>query len=264
MIGRFAVWALGWLWWTILPIRKSAAIEALSAAFPETDPTLLRTEVGLVAWQYVELLLGIRAEVEGTEHLAGGVIALVGHGSAWDMALVSIGTRAPVTIFVKPPANRLAAWIVTRLRGASDVELLPPEGSMTAAYAALERGRSVLFVQDQRHNRGIPVPFFGRPAWTSPAFAAMAWKTRRPIVGIWQRREANGKHRMWVIPLSIEIPEAREAAIQELTALSQRYYEDRIREAPAQWWWLHRRWKVGSQEAQPPAINQRYGHADHP
>ena len=36
----------------------------------------------------------------------------------------------------------------------------------------------------------------------------------------------------------------RDAAIPALTAFSQRYYEARLREEPAQWLWLHDRWKV--------------------
>jgi KDO2-lipid IV(A) lauroyltransferase len=113
---------------------------------------------------------------------------------------------------------------------------------MTAAYVALEAGRMVMFVQDQRHNRGIEVSFLERPARTSAAFAAMVHRSRAPVVGLWQERDAQG-HRAWFEPLVLDIPEDRDVAIESLTRQSQDYYGRRITSHPANWWWLHHRWK---------------------
>lgn len=236
---------LGLLWWYLLPVRRAHAVTAFSEAFPDLDPKRLQWTVGSVAWSYVELLLGRRMVIEGMEATRGGGICLAGHGGAWDLALVSGGETTPVTIFVKPPTNRFAAWVVARLRGGSDVQLLPPRGSMAAAYAALDAGRLVAFVQDQRHNNGVPSTFFGRPAQTSAAFAAMVWRRRAPVFGMWQWREPDGTHRGRMVPLVLQIPEDRDAAIAALTQASQDFYEAQIRAYPADWWWLHRRWRGG-------------------
>ncbi len=235
-------WLLGWLWWLVLPVRKRLAVDNFRRAFPEHAPGELRRTVGEIVMAYVHLLLGRRAEVEGAELLVGGGIIVAGHGMNWDIAMVTVGERAPLTIFVKPPSNRFAAWAIERWRRAAGVELLPPHGSMAAAYDALDRGRFVVFVQDQRHNKGIAVPFFGRPALTSPAMAAMAWRSRRPIFGVWQRCD-RGRYTVSVERLPWPVPDDREQAIIELTARTQRFYEDRIRTAPYGWLWLHKRWK---------------------
>jgi len=235
-------WILGWLWWTVLPVRKRLAVASYRRCFPERDPGELRRTVGELGAGYRDLLLGRRMKVEGAELLAGGGLVLCGHGSAWDMALVSLGEATPVTIFVKAPSNKLAAWWIERVRRRSGVELLPPDGSMQDAYEALARGRTVMFVQDQRRNQGLAVPFFGRPALTSPALAAAAWRTRAPLFGFWQWKEG-GSYRARIECLDWPVPEDREQAIAELTARSQRFYEERIHTAPHSWLWLHDRWK---------------------
>ena len=242
MISRMMVSILGWLWWLIIPVRKRLARDNLRSAFPAVHPSTLRQTVGGVAWGYIELLFGRDARVEGVEHIVPGSICLGGHAGSWDLILVAVARRIPTTIFVKTPSNPLAAWLIDRMRARVDLELLPPRDSMAAAYVALEAGRMVMFVQDQRHNRGIEVSFLERPARTSAAFAAMVHRSRAPVVGLWQERDAQG-HRAWFEPLVLDIPEDRDVAIESLTRQSQDYYGRRITSHPANWWWLHHRWK---------------------
>lgn len=233
----------GWLWWTALPVRKRLAVSNYLAAFPDRDPAELRDTVGEMVVSYLDLIRGRRAKLFDIELLKHGGIALAGHGVSWDLGLISAAEVVPVTIFVKTPANPLAAAIIQRLRARADLELLPPRGSMEAAYAALDRGRVVAFVQDQRHNSGVPVPFFGRPARTSAAFAAMAWRTRAPLFGAWPSREPDGAYHARIERLDWAIPEEREAAIERLTAASAAWYESKIRARPRAWLWLHDRWR---------------------
>lgn len=235
-------WLLSWLWWTLLPVRKRLAVDNFRHAFPDRDPTELRRFMAETIRGYLWLLRGKRVPIEGVEHAAGALL-LAGHTAAWDLVLISGAEQTPSTVFVKPPSNRLAAWLIRRLRARTGAELLPPRGSKDAAYDALSRGRTVVFLLDQRHNQGIPVPFFGRPAWTSAAFAAMAHRSRAPVVGLWQWWE-DGELRARVEPLDIEIPDDRDQAIAEITAWTQRWYEEQIRTAPRSWLWLHDRWKV--------------------
>lgn len=233
----------GWLWWFVLPFRRRLAIASYQRAFPGRDPGELRQGVGEVCRGYLDLLRGRYGRLEGGALAAGGALALAGHLSCWDLALVSGARQIPATIFVKTPSNRLAAWIIAALRRRADIELLPPQGSLPAAEAALDRGRLVIFVQDQRHNAGIAVPFFGQPALTSAAFAALAFRRRPRILGIEQGYEADGGFVMRLRALSIDIPDDRDIAIPAVTAASQRFYEEAIGRRPYAWWWLHDRWK---------------------
>jgi KDO2-lipid IV(A) lauroyltransferase len=230
---------LGGLWWWGLPLRRRLAVEQLRRCFPAEDPRGLRLMMGEVALSYLELLVGILGEVEGAEHARGGALALAGHFPGWDLALVSGGAVAPVTIYVREPRSRLAAGLVRWLRGRSDVQLLGPGSRLEAGRRALEAGRVVVMVQDQRHNAGLEVPFFGQPARTSAGFAAIYLSHRPPVVGIAHRRGPDGRLRVKVEPLAV--PEG--LGLEEITAWTQSWMEAQIRSQPAAWWWLHERWK---------------------
>jgi len=235
--------ALGWIWWTLLPARRRLAVSNHQAAFPDRDPGELRRTVGELAWSYAELAMGRRAVVTGLEQHTGGAVVLAGHFSGWDLALLSLADHVPVTIFVREPSDRVARAVVAHLREHPNLELLPPRGAMNRAYAALDEGRLVLFVQDQRHDPGIPAPFLGRQAWTSVGFAIAAWRTRAPILGMTQHRAGDGRHHVHLTPLPLPVPPERDTAVQTLTAASQRFYEDAVRARPWTWWWLHDRWR---------------------
>jgi len=233
---------LGWLWWYVIPIRKRLAIHNYRIAFPDQPVRDLRRSVGEMAWGYVELALGRRAHIHGAEQVTQGGLCLAGHGGAWDLALISVAHHIPVTIFVKTPANPWVAWWIRRMRERAGLELLSPEHSAVAAYRALKRGRLVVFVQDQRHNQGVPVPFFGRPAWTSRGFGVLAARTQAPLFGAWQWRDpVSGEHHLQIESLALDDHTKTDAG--KLTVASQQFYERKIKERPYSWLWLHDRWR---------------------
>lgn len=234
---------LGWLWWWVLPVRKRVAIANFQAAFPDRDPAELRRTVGEMVWSYVELALGKRATVHGAELASEGGLCLAGHLGAWDLCLISAAAEVPISVFVRPPTNPLIAWWIGRARTRAGLELLSPRGSAISALRALRQGRVVVFIQDQRHNQGTPVPFFGRPALTSRGFGMLATKTGAPLLGATQWRDASGAHHIKVERLSPTRPEDPVEAVEALTAFSQAFYEERIRENPYSWLWLHDRWR---------------------
>lgn len=249
MSARRAAWRLlGALWWWALPLRRREAQAQLCAALPERSaeaPALLRGAVGSVALGYLELALGSPMPIAGLEALAAelqrgrGALCLGGHHGPWDLLLVRCSERVPVTVFVKRPSSRIAAWALDRLRGGGDLELLPPRGAFAAAERALRAGRVVLLVQDQRHNPGPAVPFFGRPARTSEGYArlrALADALGAPTYGALAWRRPDG-----VAEGSLTRLNAPEHG--DLTAWTQHFHEAAARAQPGDWWWLHRRWR---------------------
>jgi KDO2-lipid IV(A) lauroyltransferase len=115
---------------------------------------------------------------------------------------------------------------------------------------ALKRNELVVMLLDQviAAKHGVFVPFFNRPASTSPALSAAARRTGAPLFVVVSRREGD------LLVLEVEGPvpfdetlDDFEAEVRshvgQVTALLERF----IRKAPEQWLWLHRRWKV-----QPP------------
>ncbi len=240
-------WGVAATWWFLIPVRRRVAVHNLRAALSEADPrgVLMRMMHDLVLG-YVEMLAlpRVRVDVEGADAVPPGSLMLGGHGGSWDLALLRWADVIPLAIFLRTPSDPWARARVAALREAHDVVALETGARMDAAYAELERGRSVFFVQDQHFARGVDSLFFGRPARTSVGIAAAALRTGRPVFGAWQWREGVGHHRLRIVPLALPAPTGdTKADLQVMTDACNAFYEARIRERPHGWLWLHRRWR---------------------
>ncbi len=233
-------WGVAWVWWFVLPIRRDVAIANLRGALPGAPAraTLVRAAHD-VALGYLELgRSDVRIDFVGADGPPPGAILVTAHLGSWDLGLLAAGRRHPLAIFLRRPSNRrVARWIDAARRDAG-IEGLYDGARKEHGYAALAAGKHLVFVFDQRHARGIEVPFFGRPARTSPAAAAAHLRTGRPIWTVRMRRLGLGHHTLTYTPF--EVPPGADAA--RITELLNLWIEDAIREAPHAWWWLHRRW----------------------
>ena len=245
-------WGVAWLWWCIVPIRKAVAIDGFSRAFPDlpVGPNLRRASAELVMG-YLELLSETRRPrvvmtVEGAdmiqEHIdrRQGFILVAGHFGSWDLLgpMVCRQEALPATVVVKTPKWKPAADFIDRLRRNFGMGLLPPRGSFPEIMEELASGRIVVFLLDQRYGKGIPVPFFGRPAWTSPAVAVAVQRSAVPVFGLDYWREGIGEHHArFTGPLEMV------GDIETDTATIQGFCETCIRERPHGWLWLHDRWR---------------------
>ncbi len=245
-------WGLAWAWWWVVPVRRRVAVVNLRAAFPHLRPgPTLRRMMAELALGYVELVhhwrrRDIRVEVEGAEPVlealrAGlGVVLVAGHLGSWDVVGPAVREQLdlPAHVIVKPPAAPWAARLVEAIRRSFGMELLPPSGCMPQVEALLRSGRMVVFVNDQRHNRGIPVPFLGREAWTAPSPVLAATRTGAPIHVLLYGRDGIGRHRArFVGPIRLSGDLRRDVAACHAPI------EDAIRQRPHGWLWLHDRWR---------------------
>ena len=96
---------------------------------------------------------------------------------------------------------------------------------------------------DQKMNDGIAVPFFGRDAMTAPALAQFALKYDCPVVPVRVELLGGAYFRMTFYPaLEIVPTDDRHADILRIMTEVNAIMESWIRDRPAQWLWLHRRW----------------------
>lgn len=262
MMSGFA-WALAWLWWWILPVRKRVALDNLSRALPDLPPRrrgpLLRRMFHGIVLGYLELDRLSRdpvryrdmVQMEGAELLLERTrkglpcLCLGGHFGSWDLVLLSFGLVPDLhlTCIVRPPTHPWSARWIERARLSLGVGLLPPRGCKDRVYALLEGGNTVLLPFDQKQRDGILSPFFGRPAPTMPAPAAFARRSRVPVFFLTQWREGVGRHRLrFTGPIPLEWTGDREADIARVTAQFNQIYEEAVRSRPEAWFWLHRRW----------------------
>ena len=246
-------------------IRREVTADNLAHAFPDLDEVararILRDcyrELGRVAVEYPRIPDLVRRpdlyRVQGEEHLRSvaalerGVILLTGHYGNFELGGAWLSRVRPVDFVVKGMSNPAVEGWVTDLRRRSGIGQIPLGAGIRAVFAALETGRWVALLADQdAHEQGQFVPFFGRPASTPRGPAEIAVRRRVPILMGFPERRANGERVLTVLPplwprTDVEDP------VAELTGRHVALLEARVREHPEHWLWLHRRWKTA-----PPA-----------
>lgn len=171
-----------------------------------------------------------------------------GHIGNWELLLpVAAALGVPVSGMYRPAANPLVDGLVAELRRAAigaDVSMFPKGAAGgRAALAHMARGGFLAMLMDQKLNDGIAVDFFGQPAMTAPALAALALRFRCPVIPCHAQRIAPARLR-FVVDQPLELPNTgdREADIAALTREVNATLERWIRARPESWLWLHRRW----------------------
>ncbi|MGJ8668186.1 MAG: lysophospholipid acyltransferase family protein [Oceanococcus sp.] len=246
-------WAFAWLWWTVLPIRKKLAVQGYHRAFPEqaAGPHLRQMFAGVILG-YFELFREMRVPgsvqveyinsdaIQKDVERGQGTFLLGGHFGSWDLisSMTCRDMKFPVSVTVKTPKNAKAAALIERIRTAFGMGLLPTHNCMPRIYEEIEQGHMVAFLLDMRFNRGVSSDFFGHPARTSPGLPTAAFKSGAPVHTVWFVRTGIGRHQAVFGP-PLEMTGDLDADIGVIQA----YYEERIRAAPHNWFWLHDRWR---------------------
>ena len=111
---------------------------------------------------------------------------------------------------------------------------------------ALKLGGSIAILIDQDTKvKSCFVDFFGRPAATPIGAAVLALKTGAAVVPSYVYLGEDGKQHMQLLP---EIPLINtgneEHDIVTNTQNYTRFIEEKVREHPDQWVWMHERWKT--------------------
>lgn len=180
---------------------------------------------------------------------AGGCVFVVPHLGNWEF-LAHAGALAgiPLTVPVRPLDNRKLEATLYEMRASSGQEILSKKNAFFHLREALRKGRSVAILADQNAGgEGIDAPFFGRPARTTPAPAALAVLYNRPLVLISCLRK--GDARRYEILLSEPIApdmnaKSAKQEMERLTKLVNEETENLVRKGPEQYLWIHDRWKI--------------------
>ncbi|MCB4822373.1 lysophospholipid acyltransferase family protein [Roseicella aerolata] len=244
----------------LLPVSRIAR-DNLARALPELDAAARRRVVrGMwdnLGRTVAELphLPALHWEIVGEAHLAplvaqgGPAILVSGHIANWEVlppAAARLGIR--IGSVYRAADNPLVDALINGLRArAVEGEPLPlfPKGAQgaRAALKFLSGGGVLGMLADQKLNDGIAVPLLGIPAMTAPAPAQLALRFRCPLIPVRVERLGPCRFRLVVEP-PLAVPDGldRQAAIRALTLAVNDRLSAWIRERPAEWLWLHRRW----------------------
>lgn len=171
-----------------------------------------------------------------------GCIMVSGHMGNWEIGGCLAAARGiPTTFVVTTQRNKLIEAKLDRYREASGAEIVKRRVATKGVLSALKRKRMVAILIDQdAHEDGAFVPFFGRPASTPRGPAVFQLRTGAPLVFAYSIRLPGERYRIHYERIQTEgITDA-----DELTALLTSKLEAAIRIRPEQWFWMHRRWKT--------------------
>ena len=254
----------GWLLRTLGPLTgtQKTVMRNLRIAFPDM-PADEREALALAQWDqtgrtFAELAVmdhltpeGGRVEVVGMERLhalrdSGKPAVLIsGHLANFEvMAAVIMASGVPCQVTYRAANNPYVDALIRQSRERYGIRLFAPKGDGTRELmAGMRRGDSIALLVDQKYNQGPEVEFFGQPVNASPGAARLALKFDTVMLPLSVVRLPGVRFRVTAHE-PIVVSQSEDKAADTLAGIqaANRFVEDRVREHPVDWFWVHKRW----------------------
>jgi lipopolysaccharide heptosyltransferase II len=258
LTGRLAGWLVAW----VLPGYRRLAEENLRVAFgreksPQEIRKMARQHLVTLGGNFLSTLkipfmtnaqVAARLEWEGMESadevLAGdtGLIYALLHMGNWEvlshLERVSRGSK-PATMY-QPLGNPWMNAHVARLRAKSGTHLFDRhDGFFGPANWLKARGTIGILVDQHAGDGGVWAPLFDRLASTTNIVHLLSQRSKVPILPL-------GVHTVGVARWKVKVyPALRpQKSADRATAEMNQVLETVIRDSPADWFWVHNRWKT--------------------
>ena len=261
--------AFGWLCLWLSPRYRRLVMRNLTIAFgrempPEEIRKLTRRHM---MWLGGNFFAGMKMpfmkseavhrhlEIEGIEKVEAalqsgtGVVYVLMHMGNWEIlsqaAIISPGRQAGGLFqpLHNPPLNAH----VLRCRERTGSKLFNRQDGFHGPVAFVKQNKALGILSDQRAgDRGVWCPFFGRLASTTTLPALIAKRSGAPMFPVGVITTAPGR---WKMIIGDALPGiSRERSAEEVTAMMNERLEQIIRRSPADWFWVHNRWKTPKPE----------------
>ena len=175
-----------------------------------------------------------------------GILFITGHCGNWELTALGFGARvAPLAVIARAQNNPYLNRLVEKTRARYGNRIIYKQGALMAILSVLRNNGMVGVLMDQAvlPEEGYIIDFLGRGAWTMKIPAIIARKRGAAVLPAFIHREGN----RYIGTLYPEVPLSQEKdeekALIEDTKKFSSYIENYIREHPAEWLWIHRRWK---------------------
>jgi KDO2-lipid IV(A) lauroyltransferase len=179
--------------------------------------------------------------------LGRGALIVTAHLGNWELLcarLRRLGLSGAVVGFERA-RDASSAWLA-EMRETYGVRTIAQDAGAREVLRVLQRGEVVGLLADleARAIDGEFLPFFGVPALTMTAPAALARAAGLPLLPVRCVLQPDGYRLLVEEPLSIRGDLPRREAILETTSRLNRVFERWIREHPGQWAWHQARWRT--------------------
>ncbi len=244
----------------LLRDRRAIAARNLALCFPDIDDAaraaLLREHFAALgtgvfefarAWWGSITPLRRHVRIEGLEHLAAarangrGVIVVSGHFTTLEVCGRLLCDHVPLAGMYRPYRQAAMEWAVLRGRERYAATMFPKH-DVRGVVRHLKRGGLLWYAPDQDPSRGdsVFVPFFGQPAHSLTSTHQLARLSGAAVVVFQHARRDDGGYTLRLWPAMDEFP-SNDATVD--TARIMAAIETMARAAPAQYLWIHRRFK---------------------
>ena len=229
-----------------LPLQLWAAVRASGILFSDSlwiwrNPQKALTLVEVQNWDVVETAIN-----EGH-----GLVMLTPHLGGFEIIPRVLAQHFPATILYRPSRQTWLNEVVEEGRAYPNMHFVPTNlHGVRQMTRALTRGEAIGILPDQvpSGGEGVWVPFFGRPAYTTPLPARLANRNNTPVVMFTAKRKGLGKG--WLMQATRLSPLSEDATISaaELNVA----IENAVLVAPEQFIWSYNRYKHPAGAELPP------------
>ena len=229
-----------------LPFKLWEAVRASGMLFSDSlwiwrNPQKALNLVEIQNWDLVE-----HAIQEGH-----GLVMLTPHLGGFEIIPRVLARHFPATILYRPSRQEWLNEVVEEGRAYPNMHFVPTNlNGVRQMTRALTRGEAIGILPDQvpSGGEGVWVPFFGRPAYTTPLPARLANRNNTPVVMFTAKRKSIGSG--WLMQATRLAPfneDANIAAAELNIAI-----ENAVLVAPEQFIWSYNRYKHPTGAELPP------------
>lgn len=180
------------------------------------------------------------------------VVLISGHLANFEvMAAVIMAAGVPCQVTYRAANNPYVDALIRQSRERYGIKLFAPKGDGTRELmAGMKRGESIALLVDQKYSQGPEVEFFGQPVNASPGAARMALKFGTVMQPLSVVRLPGVRFRVTAHePIAVPDTGDKAADVKAGVQAANRFVEDRVREHPVDWFWVHKRWPPQVYEA---------------
>lgn len=265
-LARWLGSVIGGLGYLIAAGERRKSLKSLAIAFPDLDDAerrriarrcfsgLGRSAAEVCGLHRLDLMSSVeideptRVQIDSALGRGRGLIWVTAHLGNWELLAAGLAARGyDVRPVATPSYDPRFTALIDRWRRERGVRTLwRDRGDLAEGISrALAEGAILgLLIDQDTRTKGVFVPFFGRQAWTPVGAAELARRTGAPAVAGFVRRRPGGGHRIE----TTEIELAREGDPAEVdrrnTAAFTAAIEAAVRARPADWVWMHQRWRT--------------------
>ena len=200
----------------------------------------------------VAALIDLNPELylRGTDNGRRGAVVVSGHYGNWELMAMAFGLMVkPMTIIVKRLSNEPVDRSMNELRTMRGNSVVYDHQAIRDGLRLLANGGVLALLADQSDPTGTYFgEFLGRRATVFHGAAFFALKAKVPLFVGMCRSCSDGRYKVDIHEIETSDLTFCKEDIAMLASRYTRLIEEYIRRWPAEWFWLHNRWKNGGDE----------------